>query len=325
MPLFRASLPIESDFARDVFEGLSSQPKQLPCKYFYNERGSKLFDEICELDEYYLTRTEMQILEKYGAEMASCLKPHPIIVEYGGGSCAKIKKILHHFQGSATYIPIDISGGHLQHAVQGFVQQYPHLQVIPLCADFTSEYKLPSLHQDPDRAVVYFPGSTLGNFQWDEALSFLSQIANRFPEGGLLIGYDLKKDKDTLEAAYNDHRGVTAAFNLNLLDRINRELDGDFDLQKFEHRAMYNSQKGRIEMVLRSLEDQAVQVLNRTFLFLAEEEILTEYSYKYHIEEFETLAISAGFEPIQCWTDEGSLFAVHYLRVRPKKVYHQAA
>ena len=300
-------------FRADVLRGLGRPAKELPCKYFYDERGSRLFEQICALDEYYPTRTELAIMRRFAAAMAAWLGPRCLLIEFGSGSSTKTRLLLDHLETAAAYVPVDISGAHLERSARILAADHPGLPVLPVHADFTAPLTLPRNLEEARRAV-YFPGSTIGNFTPPEARALLRRVhALCGPGGGLLIGIDFKKDRATLEAAYNDARGVTRAFNLNLLRRINRELGGDFRLDRFRHHAFYNADEGRIEMHLISTGRQTVRIGPAQIGFTAEEGIRTEYSYKYDVEGFGTLAASAGWTVEQVWTDERRLFGVLYL------------
>lgn len=301
-------------FLEDVIAGLRGSPKQLPCKYFYDERGSILFDRICRLDEYYLTRTELELMERFAPEMGARLGPGVMLVEYGSGSSVKTRYLLDGLARPAAYVPVDISGEHLRKTALELEHDYPEIEVKPICADFTKPFALPCSARAPSQVSVYFPGSTIGNFLPDQAAALLGRIVDLCGAGGgLLIGIDLKKDASILEAAYDDRLGVTADFNLNLLVRINRELGANFDLAKFSHRAVYNPDLGRVEMYLASREPQRVRVGGETIEFEEGETICTEYSHKYTVDEFSAIAASEGLT-LDCeWTDEGRNFAVlHY-------------
>lgn len=302
-------------FLRDVLQGLQAQPKTLPSKYFYDERGSRLFDAICGLDEYYLTRTEVAILRDHAAEMADCVGGPCVLIEYGSGSSLKTGILLDHLPPGATYVPVDISGEHLHRAAAGIAQRYPTVAVSPVCADFTRPFDLPA--DEDGRRVAYFPGSTIGNFEPPAAVELLANIAALVGGGGgLLIGVDLRKSPRILEPAYNDRRGVTARFNLNLLRRINRELGADFDLARFQHHAFFNGSDGRIEMHLISLADQTVRLGGRRIELRHGETIHTENSYKHSLDGFRRLAAAAGWSVEQIWCDPGRLFSVQYLLAR---------
>lgn len=298
-------------FRDDVVAGLSKVQKTLPAKYFYDEAGSRLFDRICDLPEYYPTRTELGILGENAAAMAECCGPQALLIELGAGSLTKIRFILKELDRPAGFIPVDVSGEHLRAASKELQRDFPKLDIREVAADFTRPFRLPN---PPHRKrVVYFPGSTLGNFEVAEADALLRRIAALAgPGGGLLLGIDLVKSKPILEAAYNDAAGVTAAFNLNLLARINRELDGDFDLHAFEHRAFYDPKLARIEMHLRSTVDQVVAVAGGEFRFAAGETIHTENSHKYDLEELASRAAGCGLRLTHGWTDPKRWFAVAY-------------
>lgn len=308
--------PTTEAFLGDVLAGLSRQPKHLPCKYFYDERGSRLFEEICGLQEYYLTRVELGIMRQHASAIAAQIGPGVRLVEYGSGSGLKTRILLDHLADPVAYVPVDISRDHLVWTAERLSVAYSGLEVLPVCADFVREFRLPSPLKRPTRTAVYFPGSTIGNFHADKARDVLARIARLCGEGGgLLIGIDLQKDPGVLEGAYNDERGVTAEFNLNLLRRINRELDGNFDPTCFEHRAVYNTRENRIELYLVSRGRQEVTVGNETFQLDDGESICTEYSYKYTIDGFSAMAAEAGLSLQQSWTDDRSRFAVLYFRV----------
>lgn len=304
----------DQQFLRDVQDGLRQPRKTLPCKYFYDAEGSRLFDRICELDEYYPTRTELGIMRDHAPEMARRIGPRCVLIEPGSGSSLKTRLLLDELQRPVAYVPVDISEEHLRASADALDADYPDLRVIPVCADFTSPFELPPICGEPSRRVVYFPGSTIGNFHPAAAGALLTRLTRLVgAEGGVLIGIDLKKDMAVLERAYNDAEGVTAAFNLNLLARINRELDGDFDLEQFAHRAFYDREHGRIEMHLESLKRQTIRVAGESFRLNQGETIRTECSYKYDLAAFTDLARTAGLQPLQRWTDSRQYFAVLYL------------
>lgn len=309
--------PEPDDFRADVLGGLSGNPKSIPCKYFYDSRGSRLFDQICELPEYYPTRTEIALLNAISAELARHIGPHAHIIEYGCGSVKKVRPLLDALDRPAAYVAVDISRDHLLQAARTLAADYPDIDVHAVCADFTKPFSVrPPLDRPDARRVGFFPGSTLGNFKREDARRFLARAAEFLkPGGAMVIGIDLKKDEAILDAAYNDAKGVTAAFNLNLLRRINRELGGDFDLAKFRHGAHYDAAQGRVEMHLYSVTDQSVRVDGREFRFTEGESIHTENSHKYGVDEFRRIARQAGFEPVDVWTDDARLFSIHYLVV----------
>jgi len=308
--------PAVDDFESAVLAGLARADKELPCKFFYDERGSRLFEDICALEEYYPTRTEIAILRAHCRRIAELIGPSCQLVEFGSGSSVKVRILLESLRSVAAYTPVDISKEHLIRSAAALAADFPSLDVIAVCADYTRPFVIPRPRIDPEaRRVVFFPGSTIGNFTPEFAREFLTGTADTLgPGGALLIGVDLKKDPATLHAAYNDRKGVTADFNLNLLARINRELGGDFDLAGFGHLARYNEGEGRIEMHLVSLRKQTVHVNGCSFLFGKDETIHTECSYKYSVEEFQALAREAGFEPVEVWTDDRKLFSVHFFR-----------
>ena len=305
-------------FHDDVVAGLSNSPRTLPCKYFYDERGAQLFGKICHLPEYYITRTELQILRLHGSEMAAALGPHIELIGLGTGAGTKTLILLSELEEPAVYLPIDISEEQLQRSTARFRKIFPNLQILPICTDYLERFELPLPRRPSSRSVIYFPGSTIGNFEPAVATEFLHRLVELAgPDGGLLIGVDLHKDSRILEAAYNDSAGVTAAFNLNLLVRANRELGADFNLQLWRHCAEYNSSEHRIEMYLISEADQDVQVAGQHFCFAAGEKIITEFSYKHTPERFTALARSAGFSFEKLWMDDRRLFAVFYFTVPP--------
>lgn len=308
--------PTMKTFYDDVVAGLAQRPRSLPCKYFYDERGSRLFDEICNLDEYYLTRTELSIMSRCAVEMAVQIGPGVMLLEYGSGSSIKTRILLDQLPDPVAYVPVDISHDHLRQSADDLAQLYPDIEVLPVCADFTEDFELPTSKCVPTHNAVYFPGSTIGNFQPVEAQAMLARIVRLCGcGGGLLIGIDLQKDVGVIESAYNDTAGITAEFNLNLLNRINRELDGDISLSQFEHRAHYNEVLNRVEMYLVSGCDQTISIGDRSFDIAAGEAIHTEYSHKYTIDGFAELAAGAGLTLRRQWTDRRDRFAVLHFAV----------
>lgn len=298
----------------ELLSGLRQPQKTLPSKYFYDEIGSALFEEICKLQEYYPTRTEIGILRDNIDEIAGRIGTDCLLIEYGSGASVKIRLLLDHLDRIAGYVPIDISSEHLLQATETLSRKYPDLAIQPVPADYTQDFEFPDIDAPHARRVVFFPGSTIGNFMPREARHFLGHIANvAGKNGGLLIGVDLKKDVSILEAAYNDSRGVTAEFNKNMLVRLNTEFDADFDPDAFRHRAVWNALHGRVEMHLVSLHEQFVHVAGEHILFRRSESVLTEYSYKYRTEEFAELA-KPFFRVERVWTDARHLFSVQYLR-----------
>jgi dimethylhistidine N-methyltransferase len=303
-------------FRDEVLAGLSKPSRQLPCKFFYDDQGAQLFRQICELPEYYVTRTEIEILRLHGAEIASALGPQIELIGLGTGAGTKTKILLEELDRPAVYVPIDISKEQLENSSERFRKMFPDLQVLPVAADYLEPFELPLPRHLSSRSVVYFPGSTIGNFEPNDASEFLSRLVELVGDGGgLLIGLDLQKDRHVIEAAYNDSAGVTAKFNKNLLARINRELGSDFNLAHWQHYAIYNPAEGRIEISLISENDQTVRIGDQSFEFRAGEKILTEYSYKHTIGGFIMLARQAGFEFQQIWTDDQQWFGVFYFTV----------
>lgn len=306
--------PAIATFRADVLRGLRRRHKRLPCKYFYDERGSRLFDAICRLPEYYPTRTELGILGQSARSMARCLGPKVALIEYGSGSSVKTRLVLDALDHPAAYLPVEISREHLAQSAAKLAAAYPDLAIHPVCADFTRRVRLPSDLPVGLRRIVYFPGSTIGNFGPRGANRLLCGMARLIgPRGGVLIGFDLKKDPRILEAAYDDRAGVTADFNRNILERINRELDGTFDVRGFRHHALYNPKLGRVEMHLISDRRQSVQVGGDAIDFAEGEGIHTENSYKFSIAQFRNLAGRAGLDCRRVWSDENNWFCVMYL------------
>lgn len=305
-----------SAFARDLQAALADRPHAISPKYFYDAEGSRLFDRICELPEYYPTRTELAILERHVGEMAALAGPGAEIVEFGAGSLRKVRLLLQAFEAPARYVPIDISGEHLRDAAGILRSEFPRLDVHPVVADYSGAIELPPAGA---RRIGFFPGSTLGNFGPDEALAFLRKAGELLRGGALLLGADLVKDPHVLHAAYNDAQGVTAAFNLNLLARANRDLGANFQLERFAHYAFYNAPLQRIEMHLVSRARQAVTVAGERFELDEGESLHTENSYKFTIEGLRALARQAGFRPGPAWTDPQRLFSVHWLHAPERR------
>jgi dimethylhistidine N-methyltransferase len=303
-----------SGFARDVIEGLTARPKRLSPKYFYDETGSRLFEEITALPEYYPTRCELAILRQHAADMARLLPPQTALIEFGSGSSRKARLLLDAAPAIAAYVPVDISAEWLSEEAARLRRDYPRLAVLPVAADFTQPFHLPRSLAGLARAG-FFPGSTIGNFEAHQASAFLRHAAGILGEDAILIvGIDLVKDVKVLTAAYNDAAGVTAKFNLNLLARINRELGADFDLAGFCHQAFYNRERQRIEMHLASRVRQQVEVCGRMIEFRAGETIHTENSYKYTVGSFGAMARGCGWTPVAAWTDADGYFSVQALR-----------
>lgn len=306
--------PHLSSFEEEVSIGLAAQPKALEPKFFYDEEGSRLFEQICEEPEYYPTRVEMTILERHAEEIKHAVGDSPTLIEFGSGNSQKIRLLLDQLKPD-SYLAIEISREQLLVACDELSSLYPHLPITAICADYCQPLPLSEVEAiGPTRRLAFFPGSTIGNFTPAAAIQFLSNVRQTVGEGGgLLIGIDLKKDSKRLTAAYNDEAGVTAAFNLNLLRRINRELGADFDLAYFRHHAFYNEALGRIEMHLVSQRKQRVKIGDKLFHFEQGESIHTENSYKYTVEEFRSMAALGGFGLGQTWVDHDGLFSVHYL------------
>jgi L-histidine N-alpha-methyltransferase len=302
-----------ASFAADVISGLKAERKRIPAKYFYDDRGSRLFEAITALPEYYPTRTELGILEANAAGIAKLFSQDAALVEFGSGSTVKARILLRAAPHVAFYVPVDISADFLGKEAASLKRDLPDLHVLPVAADFTKPFDLPAAVR-PQPRTGFFPGSTIGNFEPHEATRFLRHVGKLLGPGAmLLVGVDLVKEPDVLHAAYNDSAGVTAAFNLNLLHRINRELAADFDVDAFRHRAFYDSERRRIEMHLESLAAQDVRVCGETIRFRPGETIHTENSYKYSVESFRALAEAAGWYPRALWTDAREFFSVHAL------------
>jgi L-histidine N-alpha-methyltransferase len=307
--------PASCDAEQEILGGLSKSQKQISPKYFYDETGSRLFDEICEQPEYYPTRTELGIMRAHIGDIAGLVGRRASVIEFGSGSSLKTRLLLDYLPDLAAYVPVDISREALQTAAQDLADEYPDVEVLPVCADFTRPFELPSPRVMPRRNLVFFPGSTIGNFSVEKALSLLHVMREEAKDdGALLIGVDLVKPTEIVEPAYNDAAGVTADFNLNLLERLNREHDADFRPQAFRHKAIYDVDNSRIEMRLVSLRKQRVRVAGKSFDIDDGEYIVTEHSHKYSLDQFESMAETAGFSVHEVWTDENDLFSVQYLK-----------
>jgi len=305
---------IPAQLASDVMKGLQKKQKSIPSKYFYDERGSQLFEEICRLEEYYPTRTELSILENHIQEIAKSIGEETLLIEFGSGSSYKTRVILKHANELTGYLPVDISGDFLFTEAEKLRSEFPGLQIHPHEADYTKSFDIKNYGEQ--KRVVYFPGSTVGNFTPENARKFLGKTATMLQKGdGLLIGVDAKKSSEILERAYDDAKGVTAAFNKNLLRRLNHELDSTFDVEQFRHKAVYNREEGRVEMHLVSLSDQKVEVGEREILFKEGESVHTENSYKYGAEEFADL-LSDHYTLENRWTDSRNWFNIFYFSVR---------
>lgn len=311
--------PDDEVMLRDVLQGLALPAKNIPSLYFYDQRGSELFDAITALPEYYPTRTEISILETHGGEMAAALGPGVRLIELGSGSAVKTELLLARLEAPAAYVPVEISREHLQAAAARIAADFPELEVLPVTADFTEPFDLPEPRRSRVRRnVAFFPGSTIGNFPRAMAADLLRATCQEVgPGGAMLIGVDLVKDPAILEHAYNDDAGVTAQFNLNLLARLNRELGADFDVGGFRHQAVWDAARERIEMRLVSVRPQRVRVAGRAFDFAAGEILVTEYSHKYTPDGFRSLAEASGFHVARIWTDAEQLFSVQLLEAAP--------
>ncbi len=310
-------LVVKDDQSLEIIQGLQKEQKTIPSKFFYDQHGSLLFDQICKLDEYYITRTETEILQQNIHEIAKMVGSDCLLIEYGSGSSEKTKMMLDHLSEIAAYVPVDISRDHLFNTAENLNRSYPKLVIFPLWADFTKVFSLPLMSNGFSQKLAYFPGSTIGNFYPQQAIDFIHNVATLVgPGGGFLIGIDLQKDPDILNLAYNDRNGITAAFNLNILTHINRKYYADFVESQFEHFAFYNQQAGRIEMYLVSKQDQVMTINGSGFYFQQSERILTEVSYKYTIEGFAEMAAQAGFDIRKVWLDPNRYFSIQYLVAR---------
>src|SRR5574340_31671 len=296
--------PPEDGFPQEILQGLSRSPKELPAKYFYDEQGSALFEAICELPEYYLTRAELELMERHVREIAEFVGPDCELIEFGSGSGRKTRLLVEAAR-PAVYVPVDIADAQLRQSSAELAALFPWLNICALCADFTRPLALPAWKGiRTRRRVVYFPGSTVGNFTQEEAARFMARLRTMVGNGGaVVVGVDLKKDVRLLHAAYNDAQGVTAAFNLNILRHVNRRLGADFDIGSFEHVAFYSAERSRIEMHLRARRRQAVTVAGHAVLFAEGELMRTEISCKYAVEELQALGKRAGLRPLHAWFD----------------------
>ena len=307
--------PGEESFRDAVLAGLEREPRSLPCKFFYDARGSQLFEAICEVPEYYLTRAEMAILETYAGAIAERIGPHCRLIELGSGASRKVRLLLNALEAPVAYVPVDISRDFLRQSAASIAADFPELQIAAVCADYTRPFELPAISGPPGKRVGFFPGSTIGNFEPEAVVQFFAHSGRLLGAGAeMLVGVDVKKEKAVLDAAYNDAAGLNAEFNLNLLHRIAKELDSDLDIDGFEHVAFYNPVEGRVELYIRSKTAQSAVIAGRRFSFGAGEMIHTENSYKYAIPEFQALAARAGFMSLDTWTDADGKFSVHYFR-----------
>jgi dimethylhistidine N-methyltransferase len=314
-PQIRTPALSTDDFRHEFLAGLALPVKRVPCKYLYDQHGAKLFEAICELNEYYPTRTEISILRRNIREITALFGPKCALVDLGSGNSAKSRLLLQHLVAPAAYVPIDVSHAQLLCCADRLAQDYPGLVVLPVCADFTGPFHLPELPPWTQQIVLFYPGSTIGNIEPHEAGAFLRRICKLCGrQTAILVGVDLDKNPTLLRAAYNDSQGLTAAFNLNLLARANRELNANFDLSLFQHRAIYNPDARRVEMHLISCKHQSIRISGRQFRFAQGEPLITEHSYKYTVESFNKLVHSAGFNVERIWSDPNDWFSVQYLR-----------
>ena len=302
-------------FMQDMQAALSHTPKSISPKYFYDQAGSALFDRICDLPEYYPTRTELSILQTHAADMAKHMGEHADIIEFGAGSLHKIRLLLNAASKPARYVPMDISGAHLQSASAALQNEFKDLLIQPMVGDYTRAWQLPAPLPQTGKRVAFFPGSTIGNFSPQQAKTFFQNCAQHLQGGALLLGVDLIKSPDVLHAAYNDAQGVTAAFNLNLLARANSELGCDFDVTQFAHSAFYNAPLQRIEMHLLSLKAQTVHLNGNAYAFHEGETLHTEYSHKFTIAGVQQAAQSTGLQAATVWTDPQHLFGLLWLDI----------
>jgi dimethylhistidine N-methyltransferase len=309
--------PTTADMTALVVEGLAKPQKTLPSAFFYDEAGSALFDQICDLPEYYPTRTELSIMERSLPQMADAIGPEALVIEYGSGTGIKTRRLLSALRDPVAYVPVEISREFLMTSAQSLQAEFPALEVLPVCADFTEAFDVPTPQRPAKRRALYFPGSTIGNFRPEVAVRLLKHMRQEVGRGGAaLIGVDLVKDIDVLEAAYNDEAGVTAQFNLNMLRRANDELGADFDLGAFRHRAVWSERRSAIEMRLYARRPTAVNLGGKRFTFATGEWIHTEDSHKYTLESFADLAHAGGFNVDQVWADDANYFSVQYLLAR---------
>jgi dimethylhistidine N-methyltransferase len=301
-----------SSFADDLHAALAGPDRAISPKYFYDTKGSALFEQICELPEYYPTRTEVGLLKRHAAEIAARMGPQAQLIEYGAGALIKVRLLLAHLPTCHSFVPVDISGPHLLAACEALQRDFPSLSITPVVADFTRDHQMPTAPSNGQR-IGFFPGSSIGNFTPDEALRFLRLLREELDGGALLIGADLIKDPAVLHAAYNDSEGITARFNLNLLHHAQRELGLEFNPQGFDHYAFYEPRHHRIEMHLLPRGVQELQLQGQRYRLSPGESLHTENSHKYSVEGFQAVAREAGFQPQQCWTDERGWFSLHWL------------
>jgi len=298
---------------KELIKGLQKNKKRISSKYFYDKKGSELFDKICDLDEYYLTRTEFKILKENLSCIAECFTDDSLLVEFGSGSSTKTRLLLENIDNLGGYVPIDISKKHLEQEVEKLEREFPSLDIHPLAADYSKPLTLPQVHNEAEQRIIFFPGSSIGNFTLKESREFFETIRNEIEIGdGFILGADLVKNKNVLEAAYNDSQNVTAEFNLNILQNINNRFGSNFNLNNYKHDAIYNEEENRIEMHLRSLVNQQVKIGSTEIFFRENELLLTEYSHKYSLESIKKLC-DGLFSISRYWTDKQKYFGVFYL------------
>ena len=310
----RVSASANAALRDEVLAGLRAAQKTLPPKLFYDERGAELFEQICDLPEYYLTRSELEILKSHAGDIAALAGTRCAVIEYGSGAGIKVRLILDALESPVAYVPVDISRSQLIEVASDISAEYRRLAVTPVCADYTARFELPDILPREIKRLAFFPGSTIGNFHPDEAVEFLKKIRQLVGDNGaMVLGVDRRKETAKLDAAYNDSAGLTAEFNLNMLRRLNRDLRAEFDPDAFEHRAFFNEDASRIEMHLRSVREQIVCVAGEAIHFGEGETIWTESSYKYSREALDELLDAAGFRVERIWTDANENFWVAYL------------
>lgn len=314
LAFFEDMHPPASDFRADVLAGLSRPQKALQPKYFYDKTGSEIFDRITQAPEYYVMRTELALLDRIAAELRALAGPGAVVLEPGAGSSLKIHKLLDALDSPEAFVGMDISGDHVREACEAIAADYPDMTVGAVCHDFTRELDTDALPLPDGKRIMFFPGSTIGNFELIDALALLKTMrAGLRPGDVLLIGVDLRKDKDTLEAAYDDAGGATADFNYNLVRRINADLKGDLDVAGLRYRAHWNPFRSRVEMYLQAVRDMAFTVGGREFVIREHETIHTENSHKFTVATFQDLAVAAGFAPAHVWVSEATPFSIHWL------------
>ncbi len=312
---FHDHAPPEESFREAVLAGLSTTPKSVPSKWIYDERGSRLFEAVCEAPEYYPTRTEVALLGAHADEIAALAGPDCALVEFGSGASHKVRLLLDALARPAVYVPVDIDGETLRRTAETIAADYPETAVVAVRADLTRPFPLPEAARRVSGARLgFFPGTTIGNFEADQARAFFGMCAEMLAGGGLVVGADLQKDRAVIEAAYNDSHGACPNFNLNLLHRINRELDGNLDTNAFRHSAVYHRARGRMNIGIESICRQSARIAGQDFRFEEREIIRTQVSYKYTVEGFQALAAQSGFEPLRAWLDGANLFSLHYFR-----------